>query len=204
LFRGLGVQSTDCRQEGLTLGAGPRQSWLFNSTIAGIENADVVLLVGVNPRREAPVLNARLRKRWLAGALRIGVVGEAADLTYPYDHLGAGPKTLAGLGRQKGAFMDALRAAKAPAIVVGTGALSRPDGAAVLRAAGGLAKAFGMTWNVLHSAAARVGGLDLGFLPGPGGKTAAELVAKGGADVLFLLGADEIDASASKAFKVYL
>jgi NADH-quinone oxidoreductase subunit G len=82
--------------------------------------------------------------------------------------------------------------------------LTRPDAAAVLKAAAGVAKTFAMTWNVLHSAAARVGGLDLGFLPGPGGKTAAELAGKGGADLLFLLGSDEIDASASKAFKVYL
>jgi len=204
LFRGLGVQSTDCRQDGMVLGTGPRQSWLFNSTIHGIEDADVVLLVGVNPRLEAPVLNARLRKRWLAGALRVGVVGEQADLTYGYDYLGSGPKTLGGLARAKGAFMDALRAAKAPAIVVGAGALTRADSAAVLKAAGGLAKAFGMTWNVLHSAASRVGGLDLGFTPGPGGKTAAELAGKGGADLLFLLGADEIDTAASKAFTVYL
>src|SRR5882757_6848166 len=99
LFRGLGVQSTDCRQDGMALGAGPRQSWLFNSTIGGIADADVVLLVGTNPRIEAPVLNARLRKRWLAGALRVGVIGPQADLTYPYDYLGAGPQTLGGLAR---------------------------------------------------------------------------------------------------------
>ena len=204
LFRALGVQSTDCRQDGMALGSGPRESWLFNSTIAGIENADVVLLVGVNPRTEAPVLNARLRKRWVAGALRVGVIGEQADLTYATDYLGAGASSLNGLAKAKGAFIDALKAAKAPAIIVGAGALARADGAAVLKAAAGVAKAFGMSWNVLHSAASRVGGLDLGFLPGPGGKTAGELAAKGGADVLFLLGADEIDASASKAFKVYL
>ncbi|MDB5497674.1 MAG: nuoG [Phenylobacterium sp.] len=204
LFRSLSVQSTDCRQDGMALGAGPRESWLFNSTIMGIEDADVVLLVGVNPRTEAPVLNARLRKRWLAGALRVGVIGPQADLTYPHDYLGAGPKTLGGLGKSKSDFVAALKNAKAPAIVVGAGALARGDGAAVLKAAAGVAKAFGMTWNVLHSAASRVGGLDLGFLPGPGGKTAGELVAKGGADLLFLLGADEIDTSASKAFTVYL
>jgi len=204
LFRGLGVQSTDCRQDGMALGSGPRQSWLFNSTIHGIEDADVVLLVGVNPRIEAPVLNARLRKRWLAGALKVGVVGPQADLTYGYDYLGAGPKALGGLAKAKNGFMDALKAAKAPAIIVGAGALTRADSAAVLKAAGGLAKAFGMTWNVLHSAASRVGGLDLGFVPGEGGKTAGELAAKGGADVLFLLGADEVDTSASKAFTIYL
>jgi len=204
LFRGLGVQSVDCRQDGMALGEGPRESWLFNSTIAGIETADVILLVGVNPRTEAPVLNARLRKRWVAGALKVGVVGEQADLTYGYDYLGAGPATLAGLGKSKSDFVAALKGAQAPAIILGAGALNRADGAAVLKAAAGVAKTFGMTWNVLHSAAARVGGLDLGFLPGPGGKTARELAAKGGADLLFLLGADEIDTSASKAFTVYL
>ena len=204
LFRGLGVQSTDCRQDGMALGDGPRSSWLFNSSIAGIEDADVVLLVGVNPRLEATVLNARLRKRWLAGALTVGVVGEAVDLTYPYEHLGAGPKSLAGLAKAKSDFVTALKGAKAPAIIVGAGALTRADSAAVLKAAGALAKTFKMTWNVLHSAAARVGGLDLGFTPGEGGRTAAEVAAKGGADVLFLLGADEIDTSPSTAFKIYL
>jgi NADH-quinone oxidoreductase subunit G len=109
-----------------------------------------------------------------------------------------------GLSKAKNDFVTALKAAKAPAIIVGAGALARADGAAVLKAVAGAAKAFGMSWNVLHSAASRVGGLDLGFLPGPGGKTAGELVAKGGSDLLFLLGADEIDVSASKAFKVYL
>jgi NADH-quinone oxidoreductase subunit G len=204
LFRSLGVQSTDCRQDGMVLGGGPRQSWLFNATIAGIEAADVILLVGANPRLEAPVLNARLRKRWLAGALRVGVIGGQPDLTYPYDHLGGGAQTLAGLSKSKHDFSAALRAAKAPAIVVGAGALGRPDSAAVLAAAAGVAKTFSMSWNVLHTAASRVGGLDMGFLPGPGGKTARELAAKGGADVLFLLGADEIDLAASKAFTVYL
>ena len=204
LFRGLGVQSTDCRQDGMALGDGARESWLFNSTIAGIEHADVVLLVGTNPRIEAPVLNARLRKRWVAGAVRIGMIGEQADLTYSYDYMGAGPASLSGLAKAKGDFIKALKDAKAPAIIMGAGALARADGAAVLKAAAGVAKTFGMTWNVLHSAASRVGGLDLGFTPGAGGKTVAELVAKGGADVLFLLGADEIDLSASKAFKIYL
>ncbi|THD80712.1 MAG: NADH-quinone oxidoreductase subunit G [Phenylobacterium sp.] len=204
LFGGLGVASLDCRQDGMALGQGPRASWLFNSTLAGIEEADVVLLVGTNPRLEAPVLNARLRKRWLAGALRIGVIGERADLTYPYEYLGAGAQSLTGLGRQKNDFMTALKAAKAPAVIVGAGALARADGAAVAKAAAGVAKAFGATWNVLHAAASRVGGLDMGFTPKAGGKTAAELVKKGGADVLVLLGADEVDLLATDAFVIYL
>lgn len=204
LFEALGVANLDCRQDGMALGDGPRESWLFNSTLAGIEEADMVLLVGTNPRLEAPVFNARLRRRWLAGALRVGLIGEQADLTYSYDYLGAGPDTLANLGKSKSEFVKALKDAKKPAIIVGAGALARADGAAVLAAAAAAAKTFGLTWNVLHTAAARVGGLDLGFTPGAGGKTAGEMVAKGALDVLFLLGADEIDASASGAFKVYL
>ena len=204
LFGGLGVKNLDCRQDGMALGAGPRESWLLNSTIAGIEEADVILLVGTNPRVEAPVFNARLRKRWLAGALRVGVIGEQADLTYGYDYLGAGPQTLSGLARAKNDFVTALKGAKNPAIIVGAGALARADGGAVLAAAAVAAKTFGMTWNVLHSAAARVGGLDLGFVPGEGGKSAGEMVEKGALDVLFLLGADEIDAKGSDAFTVYL
>ncbi|MFN3514329.1 MAG: NADH-quinone oxidoreductase subunit NuoG [Phenylobacterium sp.] len=204
LFGALGVTSLDCRQDGMALGGGQRESWLMNSTLAGIEEADVVLLVGTNPRLEAPVFNARLRKRWLAGAMRIGVIGEQADLTYAYDYLGAGPDTLAGLSKSRSDFVKALKGAQRPAIIVGAGALGRADGAAVLAAAAGVAKTFGMTWNVLHTAASRVGGLDLGFTPGEGGKTAREMVAKGALDVLFLLGADEIDASGSDAFKIYL
>lgn len=204
LFGALGVASLDCRQDGMVLGQGPRESWLFNSSLMGIEDADVVLIVGSNPRIEAPVLNARLRKRWLAGALRVGVIGEAADLTYSYDHLGAGPAALAGLSRSKSDFVKALKEAKAPAIILGAGALTRPDSAAVLQAAAAVAKSFGMAWNVLHTAASRVGGLDLGFVPAEGGKTAGELVRKGGADVLFLMGADEIDLGQSDAFVVYM
>ena len=98
----------------MALGGGARESWLFNSTIGGIENADVILMVGVNPRLEAPVLNARLRKRWVAGALRVGMIGEPADLTYAYDYLGAGPQTLSGLAKAKGDFVKALKDAKAP------------------------------------------------------------------------------------------
>ena len=204
LFGGLGVKNLDCRQDGMVLGDGARESWLFNSTLAGIEDADVILLVGTNPRLEAPVLNARLRKRWLAGALRVGVIGEQADLTYSYDYLGSGPDTLAGLSKSRGDFAKALKGARKAAIIVGAGALGRADSGAVLKAAAGVAKTFKATWNVLHAAASRVGGLDLGFTPGEGGKAARDMVAKGGLDVLFLLGADEIDVTGSDAFVVYL
>ncbi len=210
LFRSLGVTNLDARQDGLVLGGGPRESWLFNSTLAGIEHADVVLLVGTNPRTEAPILNARFRKQWLAGKTRFGLIGEQADLTFGYDYLGAGASSLSDLAKSKADFAKTFKDAKNPAIIIGQGALTRADGAAVLKAAADAAKAFGVVregwngWNVLHTAAARVGGLDLGFVPGEGGKTAGEMVQKGALDVLFLLGADEIDVSGSDAFVVYL
>jgi len=204
LFRALGSANTDCRQDGMALGAGPRESWLFNAAIAGLDEIDAVLLVGTNPRFEAPVLNARLRRRWLAGDLAVGLVGEAADLTYDYEHLGDTAAALTALAKARSGFAKVLKGAKAPALIIGAGALSGPNGAAVAHAAAQVAKVFGMSWNVLHTAASRVGGLDMGFVPGEGGLDARAMTAKGALDVLFLLGADEIDLSASDAFRIYL
>ncbi|MEO8925980.1 MAG: NADH-quinone oxidoreductase subunit NuoG [Caulobacteraceae bacterium] len=210
LFATLGVNNLDCRQDGGPLGHGRRESWLFNTTIAGLDRADVILLVGTNPRLEAPVLNARVRKLWLAGKTRVGLIGEAADLTYGYDRLGDGGAALTSLADSGSDFIKALKDAQHPAIILGQGALARSDGAAVLRAAASLAGAFGVVregwngWNVLHTAAARVGGLDLGFLPSNGGLDAASMLAAGALDVLFLLGADEADFGRTDAFVVYL
>jgi NADH-quinone oxidoreductase subunit G len=210
LFTALGVKNLDSRQDGSALGAGPREGWLFNSTIVGIENADVVLFVGANPRLEAPVLNARFRKQWIAGKTRFGVIGEQADLTFDYDYLGAGAKTLSGLAKSKNDFVAALKAAERPAIIIGQGALARADGAAILKAAAALGKTIKVVregwngWNVLHTAAARVAGLDMGFVPAEGGLSAADMLKPGALDVLFLLGADECETSASGAYKIYL
>jgi NADH-quinone oxidoreductase subunit G len=210
LFGGLGVKSLDCRQDGAQIGEGPRESWLFNSTIAGLDECDALLLVGTNPRLEAPVLNARIRKNWLWRDLKVGLVGERVDLTYPYEHLGAGPASLGELAKAKSGFAKALQDASKPAIILGAGALARDDGAAVLALAAELSAKVGVVaegwngFNVLHSAASRVGGLDLGFIPHDGGLSAPEMVRKGALDVLVLLGADEIDLSASDAFVVYL
>ena len=206
LFRSLGVASLDCRQDGSVLGGGRRESWLFNSTLAGLEAADALLLIGTNPRIEAPVLNARIRKMWLAGKVRIGLIGEAADLTYPYEALGDGLAA----AKLDGAFGEALAKAQRPAFILGQGALSRPDGGAILKAAADLAERFSLVragwngWNVLHTAASRVAGLDMGFIPRRGGKPAREMLKKGAADALFLLGADEIDLSETDAFVIYL
>jgi NADH-quinone oxidoreductase subunit G len=190
-----------------------RASYLFNTTIAGIEDADACLLIGTNPRWEAPIVNARLRKRWLRGGFPVGVVGPRHDLTYDVDYLGAGPETLEQLATGRHAYAETLKKAAKPMLILGMGALARPDGAAVLAAAREIASQTGMLvdgwngFNVLHTAAARVGGLDIGFVPGKGGKGTAEILAaaeKGELAVVYLLGADEIDAAKlKKAFVVY-
>ena len=200
----LGVKSLDCRQDGAKLNpAAGRASYLFNSGIAGIDRADAILLVGANPRLEASVLNARILKRWRQGGLKVGVIGERGPLTYPYEYLGAGAQTLADVAEGKHSFAETLKAAHNPMVIVGAGAAARPDGAAVLGLAARIASAAAdgkeAGWNafdVLHTAASRVAGLDLGFVPQAGGLDAPGMLAaatKGKLDVLYLLGADEID-----------
>ncbi len=208
LMTRLNVGNLDCRQDGAALDpAWGRASYLFNATIAGIDAADALLIVGSNPRKEAAVLNARIRKRWRAGKFPIGVIGPKADLTYTYDYLGAGPETLATITRHS--FADLLRKAERPMVLLGAGALTRADGAAVASLAAKAALDLGAAkegWNgycVLHSAASRVGALDLGFVPGQGGLTARQMAAFGTLDVLFLLGVDEIDV-APGAFVIYI
>ncbi|MFN7102901.1 MAG: NADH-quinone oxidoreductase subunit NuoG [Pseudorhizobium sp.] len=210
LIRSLGSDNLDCRQDGVALDPSlGRASYLFNPTIEGIDQADALLLIGANPRLEAAVLNARIRKRWRRGGFPIGVIGEGGDLRYDYEYLGAGPDTLGELVNGTGDFLDKLRNAKKPMIILGQGALTRPDGAAILNAASNVANAVGALtdeWNgfgVLHTAASRVGGLDLGFVPGENGVNAADMLS--GMDVLFLLGADELDFSRKGAkFTVYI
>ncbi len=201
LMAELGSPNLDCRQDGAKLDPEHRASYLFNTTIAGIEEAEAILLIGTNPRWEAALVNARIRKRWRRGGLKVGVVGPRAELTYPYDHVGAGPQSLLDLAAGRHSFADTLKAADKPMMIVGMGALARPDGAAVLAEARALADATGMVaagwngFNVLHSAAARVGGLDLGFVPGEGGRDTeaiCEAAHSGALRLLYLLGADEL------------
>ncbi|MGB8274529.1 MAG: NADH-quinone oxidoreductase subunit NuoG [Alphaproteobacteria bacterium] len=213
LMRALLSPHLDCRQDGARLGGDVRAGYVFNTTIAGIENADLCLLVGTNPRAEAAIVNARLRKRYRMGGFQVAAVGPALDLTYPVEQLGAAPTVLDAIAADTHAFARRLRAAKNPMIVVGQGALARPDGAAILFSAGRIADTFGMVregwngFNVLHTAAARVGGLDLGFVPGKGGRDVARILEgaeQGAIEAVYLLGADEIDlARLKKAFVIY-
>ena len=205
LTKALGSENIDCRQDGAKLDASCRGAYLFNTTIAGIEDADACLIIGANTRKEAPIINSRLRKRYLMGGFSAGMIGENVDLTFKCENLGAGTDTLKEIADGSHSFAKILKKAKKPMLILGQGALMRSDGAAILALARQIAEDTGMIakdwngFNVLHTAAARVGGLDLG------------LVSKGGVDgildgaeVVYLLGADEIDTDKlGKAFVIY-
>jgi NADH-quinone oxidoreductase subunit G len=180
MMDGIGSPHRDCRQDGAWLDPSDRSSYLFNTTVAGIEEADALLIIGSNPRHEAPVLNARIRKRYLTGKLRVGLIGEALDLTYPYSHIGTSARTLDGVfkGNDPAGFGKILADAKRPMLILGAAALSRPDAAALVDKASQIASKYGLIadgwngYNVLHTAASRVGSIERcrqGAVPAGGG-----------------------------------
>ncbi|MCD1616852.1 NADH-quinone oxidoreductase subunit NuoG [Salipiger marinus] len=173
--------SVECRTDGARLPAGNRSAYVGNVTIEDIDTASEIILVGTNPRDEAPVLNARIRKAWINGA-EVSLVGQMADLTYDATHLGTDRAALSKAKVGEGAI-----------VIVGQGALNEADGAAVLAACMALSGRV----LVLHTAASRVGALDVGAVTEGGLAAAVE-----GADVIYNLGADEIDI-APGAFVIY-
>ena len=218
LMESLGVKHLDCRQDGSLIGATNGKKWaraeyLFNSTIAGLEDADAILLVGTNPRHEAPLINTRIRKTWIEGNLEIGMIGEAADLTYSYEHVGNSAADVAGFAASTSKFAKRFKKAKNPVIIIGAAALRGEAGQALLAALGQLAKETNVIhedhngFNILHAAASRVGGLDMGFLPGEGGlgtDAILEAAQQGAIKTVYLMGADELDTSKLKdAFVIY-
>ncbi len=209
LTMALGSKNIDCRQDGAKLDSSCRGAYVFNTSIAGIEEADACLIIGANTRKEAPIVNARLRKRYLMGGFSAGMIGENVDLTFKCENLGAGTDTLNEIAEGKHSFSKVLKKARKPMLIVGQGALARADGAAVLALARQIAEDFGMIsddwngFNVLHTAAARVGGLDLGLTTGEVGSILDGCVS-GDIEVVYLLGADEIDTDKlGKAFVIY-
>ncbi|MCE2926997.1 MAG: NADH-quinone oxidoreductase subunit NuoG [Rickettsiales bacterium] len=213
LLDSIGVMSRDCRQEGAQLDPTSRSNYLFNTTIAGIEQADVLLLVGANPRLEAPLVNARIRKAWLSGKLRIVSIGPETELTYGYETLGNDPRTLADIASGKHPLAEILAGAKNPMLILGTAALARNDGHAIIQTAKAVAEKYGMIkdgwngFNVLHHAAGRVGALDAGFVPMKDGKDMAGIFdgcKKETLKLVYLLGADEFDMNLlGRTFVIY-
>ncbi|WP_292288028.1 NADH-quinone oxidoreductase subunit NuoG [Marivita sp.] len=182
----------ECRTDGAKLPAGNRSGYVGTATIEEIDTADKILLIGTNPRDEAPVLNARIRKAWAAGA-DVTVVGEAADLTYNYEHMGTGR---AALEHMADLDMSDLQD-KASIVIVGQGALREADGAAVLAQVQAICEKSGGKLLVLHTAAGRVGAMDAGCTTEGGLDAAIE-----GAEVIYNLGADEVDI-ADGPFVIY-
>lgn len=181
----------ECRTDGAKLPSGNRAAYAGTAAIEDIDSAEAIMLIGTNPRVEAPVLNARLRQAWSRGA-NVGVVGEAVDLTFEYTHIGTGTDTLTDLlGRDHSDVAE-----KPSLIIVGQGALTRGDGAAILAAAQALADSTKSGLLILHTAASRVGAMDVGAT-NPDAMAAVDK-----ADVIYNLGADEIDIAAG-AFVVY-
>ena len=213
LAASLGVQNLDCRQDGSLLSSDDRRGYLYNTSIARTEDADAILIIGANPRLEAPLINTRIRKAWLSGETAIGVIGEAADLTYTYEHIGDKPADIASFIKSTKGFARTFKSAKRPMIIIGSGALSRKDGMKILNSCSDLAKKCKVIrddwngWNILHTAASRVGGMDIGFLPGESGKSTEAILdgaQNGEIKTVYLLGADEVDTSKLKnAFVIY-
>jgi NADH-quinone oxidoreductase subunit G len=197
LLGSLGSTRIESRQDGAAFGTATRSDYLFNSGLAGIESADVVVLIGCDPRREAPLLNVRLRKGAARGRTKVFGIGPAVDLTYPVAWLGDAAGLL---GAVPADLAAALAAAARPAVIIGMGALTVPG---LFAAAQAFAAKYDIVregwngWNLLHTAAARVGALDLGLAVDGGSAALAD------AKALFLLGADEVDAGAD-AFTVYI
>jgi NADH-quinone oxidoreductase subunit G len=191
LIEGLGGK-VECRTDGGRLPEGNRAAYVGTARIADIDSAKYILLVGTNPRDEAPVLNARIRKAWTKGAL-VGLVGEAADLTYAYHHAGTDRAALqAILERDHGDVVDA-----PSLVIVGQGALREADGAAVLAAAMEICARSKSKLLILHTAASRVGAMDVGAVTEGGLAAAID-----GAEVIYNFGADEVDI-APGAFVIY-
>lgn len=213
LMTALGSPHLDCRQDGSEVGDGPRCSYLFNTTIEGIEQADFCLLIGTNPRWEAPLVNARLRKNYLATGLPVAFLGPYHDLGYPADYLGNDPLILEEILKGKHPVSIALKKAQFPMMILGQSALNRADGPALLEITRLIAEKYGLIFdqwngfNVLQTAASRVGGLDLGFLPGPKGyplKKILHAIPRKQIEAVYLLGADEIEMTKLKgAFVIY-
>lgn len=202
MMNDLGVRATECRTNGASYETDCRAHYVMNCGISGLDEADAILLIGVNPRKTAAIINARIRKAWFERRVKIGLIGPKANLTYPYEHLGTAPQDIETLLSARKGFIETLKNAERPVILVGEEAFTRADAAALQALTHKLADKVGAVskeWNgygMLHSAASRVAALDIGF-------TSAEDV--GGKDVYYLLGADALDAVniPDKAFVIY-
>jgi len=205
LFSELGSDNIDCRQDGSKLGSYPRVSYIFNTTIASIEEADSCLIIGSNPRYDASLINARIKKRKEANPdFEIAVIGEDDDLTYDFKYLGDSIDIIDEFVDNKHAFSKVLKKSKKPMIILGSDLFTRGDSEKILGKVNQICENLGIVseewngFNILQKSASRVAGLDLGCIPQNGGKDTSGIIKgaeKGEIKFLYLLGADEVDLS---------
>lgn len=208
LLHSIGSYNYDCRQDGSLINNKSRALYIFNTTIAGIEAADLCLIIGSNPRYEAAVLNARIRKAYLHG-MKVALIGEHADLTYPFRYLGHSPWLIKQIAEGEHPYCDILEKAIKPMMIIGSNAIAAGDYEAVMYYTKKIAQRYNFVtsnwngFNVLQTVASRVGGLDIGFIPPVGGWSTNTILEK--SELLFLLGADEIDLNRipNSTFVVY-
>lgn len=209
LMLSLGCGNFDCRTDNANFDISTRSGYLFNSTFAGLDQTDAILLVGTNPRFEATMLNARIRKAWLERRVKVALIGEPVDLTYPYYHAGTSPKDLDEMVKE---YDGKVRAQK-PMIIAGSGVFRRDDGLAIHSLLYEAAEKLGVVtkdwngFNILHSAASRVGALETGFVPQKGGRDFGNIIAgtkDGSVKTLFMLGADEFNARVNIGWKTFV
>ena len=213
LFKKFDVDNLDCRIDGAEIGEQGRAGYIFNSEIKGIEDSDALLIVGSNPRLEAAVLNARIRKRYLMGNFPIGLIGEKVDLKYPYKHLGSSSLDIEKLKNKNNEFSLKLLNAQRPMIIVGMGAFTNDNGSVILNELRELAEYLGVVkkewngFNILQTSAGRTGALDIGFLPSKKGLNAKQIFSKGDEgdlSFIWLMGVDNKDVlKLKKPFVVY-
>ena len=213
LFKKFDVDNLDCRIDGAEIGEQGRAGYIFNSEIKGIEDSDALLIVGSNPRLEAAVLNARIRKRYLMGNFPIGLIGEKVDLKYPYKHLGSSSLDIEKLKNKNNEFSLKLLNAQRPMIIVGMGAFTNDNGSVILNELRELAEYLGVVkkewngFNILQTSAGRTGALDIGFIPSKKGLNAKQIFSKGDEgdlSFIWLMGVDNKDVlKLKKPFVVY-
>jgi NADH-quinone oxidoreductase subunit G len=213
LWQKLGSPNLDSRQYGEKLEIKNRADYLFNTEIAGIEKADFCLIIGSNPRKEATILNAKIRKAYVHNKLKVALLGTKIDLTYEYDYLGDELKTLEEILTDEHRISAQLSAAKNPMLILGSQVICLEDGSEIITLAKLIAEKYGFIledwngFNILHTAAARVGGLDIGFVPKNDGLNVAQIIEsaeKGVIKLVYLLNVDEIDLAPLKnAFVIY-
>lgn len=207
MLKYLGSENIECRQKHTAMHSKyGRSSYIFNSSIMAIHEADAILIIGSNPKIEAPVLNSYILKNYRTNAIPIGLIGDNVSLTYPYSFLGFATDTIEALLSGKNSFIEKLKNAKKPLIIVGQSVFETENDINILKAIAKLAleiNAITDDWcgiSILQTEASRVGGLDIGFVTA--NSNGQELV--NNSDILFLLGADEIDLSQNKAFTIYI